>query len=777
MALMLEKPVFRGTLTDEVLWYSRPASEWMEGLPIGTGRLAGMVMGGVRRERIALNHEWLWKGRHRNRDNEVRSHLLPEVRRLLLAGQYEEGTRLANEAFGGLGGMSGKPHRVDPYQPAGDLYLEFGHDFFWDYQRSLDLTTAQVTVDYHANWRLYKREIVAHLVEDLILIRLTSAGLPFNLTVSLDRTMDPDCRLVFAGTPDSLAMDGHIDQGIDFRVQVATRHDGGTVAVRDRRFLDCVQVKELILAVNIGTSAKKKSAVEECGPVRVPDAAWDDLMEAHRREHRRHYGGMSLKVPVPVPTEPTDRRIEAFRRGDSDPALPLLYFHYGRYLLCASTAKADLPPNLQGKWNEDLNPPWEADLHQDVNLQMNYWPAEAGALQAYTNALFTHMENFVAHGRKAARDLYGCDGIWFPIQTDPWGRSTPEAFGWAVWIGAAPWLAQHMWWHYEYGQDVEFLRNRAYPFFKEVAAFYESYLVKDAAGTWQIVPSQSPENRFKGTGDKYPVSIGVSATMDVLLAMDLLSHAVRAAEILGVDADRQSRWREILAHLPPLKIGKHGQLQEWNEDFEEIEPGHRHISHLFGLYPGDQLTPDRTPDLFQAARVSLERRLANFGGHTGWSRSWVACCYARLGDAPKAYEQLCGLIADFACGSLMDLHPPRIFQIDGNFGGTAAVLEMLLQSYHEELDFLPALPLCWPEGEVAGIRGRGGYTIRMKWSGGQLREAEVAAVTDRECRVVERGRVFRVMTPEGKEIAATSDGRCWSFKVGAGKAYRLVFQS
>jgi alpha-L-fucosidase 2 len=774
--MMKDTPRYAGTLTHHKMWYAAPPAQWFEGLPIGTGRIAAMVMGSLKRDRIALNHEWLWRGEHRLRDTEKRSHLLPKVRELLLDGRYEEGALAANEAFGGGGGRSGRRCRVDPYQPAGDLYLELNHDYVSDYRRELDMETARVTVSYRAPPRRFTREYLAHLVRDLLLVRVSAEGAPFDAALWLDRLYDPGCELGFTAAADRLDMHGRFRSGIELAVRAAVRARGGAARVSGNR-IEITGAEEIVVALDIGTSAQGRSAELEVERCAVPAESWEDLVREHRAEHARHYGGLSLEIDAPVPTVPTDERIRAYRAGAEDPAFALTYFNFGRYLLCASSARASLPPNLQGKWNEDLDPPWQCDYHHDVNLQMCYWPAEPGHLQAYTDALFAHLERFVPHARKAARDTYDCDGVWFPIQSDPWGRATPESFGWAVWIGAAPWLAQHLWWHWEYGQDKDFLRSRCYPFLKEVAAFYESYLVKDAAGTWQIVPSQSPENRFAATGTRFPVSICVSASMDVELAWDLLTHAVRASEILGVDEARRARWKEIVDHLRPLGIGSQGELLEWDREMEEVEPGHRHLSHLFCLYPGEQLDPERTPELWKAARRSLERRLEHAGGHTGWSRAWTACCFARLGDGDAAMEHVKALIVDFATTSLLDLHPPLIFQIDGNMGGTAAVLEMLLQSYGEELDLLPALPSSWPSGRVGGIRGRGGFTVGMRWEGGRLREAEVVSATSRTCVLKSRGRRLEVRDAAGRSVPSREAGGRVSFEARAGERYLLAVSS
>jgi alpha-L-fucosidase 2 len=350
------------------------------------------------------------------------------------------------------------------------------------------------------------------------------------------------------------------------------------------------------------------------------------------------------------------------------------------------------------------------------------------------------IESFIPHAKKAAMDLYGCNGVWLPLQSDAWGKSTPESFGWSVWIGAAAWLAQHFWKHYEYNADKTFLKERAYPFFKEVVGFYEDYLQKDENGVYQIFPSQSPENRFLEAGE-FPVSICISAAMDVQLAYDALTYAINSATILDVDLELIQRWKDLKDDLPPFKIGADGRLLEWNEEFEEAEPGHRHLSHLYGLYPGELFTKVNHELQYKAAKNSLNFRLAQGGAHTGWSRAWVACMFARLEQPEEFWEHFTGLVKDFATTSLLDLHPPRIFQIDGNLGAVAAVAEALWGSYNGKTYLLSALPKEWAKsGRVKGAKIPGNHTIDFAWENGEVINYKVHKKSKNSVNLVIKGK-------------------------------------
>ena len=760
---------------NSLMWYRKPASEWKEGLPIGNGVLAGMVMGAVERERVALNHEWLWRANYRDRDIEEKWQHLAEIRKLFFEGKTLDAGNLANKILGGMGGTTGTRGRVDPYQPAGDLFFDFPQADITDYRRELDLATAVATVSYTAGGVKLKREFVAAAGMKIIAVRLTAEGGTFDTTAALSRIDDPDCKVVQTAGGDGIGFNGKFPEGVSFEIQARLTVSPGTVVTpaADAASVAIKGCTEALIVLSIAVSDDGSDPAPVCtAQLDAAPKTWDAILTPHLAEHGRLYNRVTLDLGHPIDDLPTDERMASVREGAEDEALLGLYFNMGRYLLITSSANCELPANLQGKWNEELEPPWDADLHHDVNLEMNYWHAEACDLAECAGPLFNHVERFIPHGREVARKLYGCEGIFLPIQTDPRGRATPEAFGWDVWTGAAAWLAQHFWWRYEYSGDVEFLRARAYPLLKEVAAFYKTYLVRDPHGRLVPVPSQSPENRFVGGTD--PVSLCIGASMDLELISDALTHAIWAAEILGVDADLRKQWRGILDDIPTLKIGKHGQLQEWLEDYEEVEPGHRHISHLVALYPGDQITHEDTPHLYKAARISLDRRLANEGGHTGWSRAWTVCCLARFGDGDQARFHLRHLVGDFATDTMLDLHPPRIFQIDGNFGGTAGMVEMLLQSHGEVLRILPALPSDWRDGKITGLRARGGFGVDIEWMSGRPIRVVVRADLGGTCKIRLPEELCVGVAEGGTEIIPSGDVTDhFEFETEPGKTYVL----
>ena len=749
---------------EHFLWHDRYEENWLRAFPIGNGRIAAMVYGGPDRENLQLNEESLWSGKQLQEQYDSSPEILEKIRQLLFQKQIGEAFSLCEKH------LLSNPPMVRHYQTFGNISIDFfDKTVCTGYRKSLDIRKAVVETAYSKGNVRYLSQCFADEASDALVYRLTASE-PFDCRVTMERQSDTltavtdSSTILMTGriTLEEDPLRGEAGEGMSFCGCMRVESDGTVVPQETSLLVSGAKALTLYCGLATNYDYEKMDISEEIDPTAAArqtaktamNYGFDEILRRHLESHRQQYDTAELFLEGEELSQiPTDVRIQNAKAGKSDPGLVALYFHFGRYLLLSCSGKnARLPANLQGKWCHQLTPPWGSDYHTNINLQMNYWPADSCNLPGTVRPLFDYIEKTARFGSDTAKRLYFADGWVMHHTSDVFGRTgIHDGIQWGVFPMAGPWLCLNLWEHYEYTREY---LEKLFPVMQGAARFVESFLVEDDKGYLVTNPSTSPENRYYYTdenGNRCDSMFTHGSTIDFQIIYALLTRMICACEMLDREPEFAQRMRRILDRLPPLRISKrYGTVCEWIEDYEETEPEHRHISHLFGLYPSDQIS-QATPELFEAAKKTVARRLQFGGGATGWSRAWIVNFYARLKNDEEALRHLTHLVNHCTADNLFDLHPP--FQIDGNFGGIAGIAEMLLQSHlgkpgERILELLPALPAAWENGSVRGLCARGGFTVDMTWKAGKVIRLKVQAKRAGQLRLLATERISLLPLPD-----------------------------
>ena len=718
------------------IWLETPADTspeqfdkngWNSAMPIGNGSIGAMIYGDPISDILQLNEETVW---NRNgvttRVNPKAKGSINKVRELLLEGKVKEAEALTISDL----------YPTDPnpahYDTAGNVWFTYKHSGYSDYKRSLDIANAVAEVEYCADGHRYNREYFISYPDQVIAIRHTSSdGGKLNFSADFSRR-DRDFEIALNETGLGVYAKGD-DNGYNYCVMAAAESEGGMIVFTDTGF-DVYEADSVTVYLTIRTEYHKDDITEWCIDKLNNAVAlgYDLLKERHISDYRKYFDRVSFVLDGEEFSHiPTDERIKNAELDDRK--LAQLYFDFGRYLLISSSREGTVPANLQGIWNKDRYPAWGSKFTININTEMNYWPAEVCNLSELHQPLFDHLRKMLPYGKKVAKDMYGARGFVAHHNTDLFGDCAPVDY-WmpaTTWPMGAAWLCTHIATHYEYTKDLEFLRENI-DILREACLFFTDYLF-EVDGKLLTGPSASPENKYiHPSGESGELCVG--PTMDSMIIRDIFTSCIEFSKLLNLEDELTETLETMLEKLPKPTIGKHGQLMEWYEDYDEAEPGHRHISHMYGLHPSDQITFEKTPDLFNACKVTVDRRLANGGGHTGWSRAWIINIWARLREGNKAGENVSALLHRSTYPNMFDMHPP--FQIDGNFGGTAGIAEMLLQSQSGIIVLLPALPDKWQNGEIFGLKARGNVKVDLCWENGKVRYCRLEAQSGGELKFI-----------------------------------------